>query len=258
MSALDLRGVTKVFGSGAGSVVALDDVTFRVEAGEVVVVMGRSGSGKSTLLAIAGALLGPTVGRVEIDGQDVTGASARERTALRREAIGFVFQAHNLIPFLTARENLLIVADFARRTPRSRAEHRADRLLERLALSARADHLPSQLSGGERQRVAVARALMARPALLLVDEPTSALDSALGATVMRSIVAEGRHVGAGTVVVTHDPRIEADGDRVLTMEDGRLRVPESRRGLATGKAPAGVASSCSRRHPEADGRSLFL
>src|SRR5688500_13673223 len=171
--ALELDGVSKAYEVGGAELIALDNVDLSVASDEVVTLLGPSGSGKTTLLSIAGGLLSATTGRVVVGGEDITRLSARRLTAFRREQIGFIFQAVNLVPFLTARENLLVVAELARRR-RGEAKRRAERLLEELGLGSRMNNLPSQLSGGERQRVAIGRALMNAPELVLIDEPTSA------------------------------------------------------------------------------------
>ena len=220
-NALELEGVSKAYEVGGIELIALDQVDLVVGPQEVLTLLGPSGSGKTTLLSIAGGLLSATSGRVSVGGQDITRLSARKLTAFRRERVGFIFQAVNLVPFLTARENLLVVAELARRK-RSEAKRRADRLLEELGLGNRMGNLPAQLSGGERQRVAIGRALMNAPELVLIDEPTSALDSDLGQQVMELIVAEVKARGAAAIVVTHDARITRFGDRILNMADGRI------------------------------------
>jgi putative ABC transport system ATP-binding protein len=225
--ALEMADVTKVYEVGGMELVALDHVDLAVDYNEVVTLLGPSGSGKTTLLSIAGGLLTATTGSVVVDGRDITRASARKLTAFRRRQVGFIFQAVNLVPFLTARENLLVVAELAGRE-RGKAKRRADQLLDELGLARRMGNLPSQLSGGERQRVAIGRALMNEPALVLVDEPTSALDSDLGQQVMELIVSEVKARGAAAVIVTHDVRMTRYGDRVLTMADGRIAEMASR------------------------------
>ncbi len=219
--ALDLADVRKVYGSGEGEVVALDHATLSVGRDEIVALLGPSGSGKTTLLSIAGGLLTPTSGRVVVGGQDISQASARELTEFRRTTVGFVFQSVNLVSFLTARENLLVVDEFGgRRGAAGRA--RADQLLGELGLTHRANNLPSQLSGGERQRVAIGRALMNSPKLVLFDEPTSALDSKIGEQVMDLIRSEVKGRGTAGVIVTHDTRMTHVADRTVHISDGRL------------------------------------
>ncbi|MCU0308084.1 MAG: ABC transporter ATP-binding protein [Thermoleophilia bacterium] len=221
-AALDLEDVRKVYRAGEGEVVALSHATLQVGEDEIVALLGPSGSGKTTLLSIAGGLLAATAGRVLVGGRDISGATPGELTRFRREQVGFVFQAVNLVPFLTARENLLVVDEIGgrRKGPESRA--RADRLLEELGLAHRAGNLPGQLSGGERQRVAIGRALMNEPRLVLVDEPTSALDTRTGTQVMELIRTEVKGRGTAAVIVTHDTRMTRWADRTLHIDDGVL------------------------------------
>ncbi len=218
--ALEMRNVRKVYGSGENEVVALDDATLHVGASEILALVGPSGSGKTTLLSIAGGLLSPTSGEVLVGGQDIARYSDKQRTEFRRSSVGFVFQQVNLVPFLTARENLLVVADFAKR--RTDAADRATTLLNELGLSHRTKNLPGQLSGGERQRVAIGRALMNSPKLILIDEPTSALDTKLGEQVMELIVSEVRARNTAAVIVTHDMRMARYADRSVEIHDGKL------------------------------------
>ena len=219
--ALRMEAVRKVYRMGDSEVVALDHATLDVADDEIVALVGPSGSGKTTLCSIAGGILSPTEGRVIVGGDDITGYSARQLTAFRQEKVGFVFQAVNLVPFLTARENLLVVDELGRRR-RSAARVRADQLLDELGLADRAKNRPGQLSGGERQRVAIGRALMNDPALVLFDEPTSALDTKLGEAVMELIRSEMKGRGISAVVVTHDERMVHYADRVAHILDGRL------------------------------------
>jgi putative ABC transport system ATP-binding protein len=222
VAALELTAVRKTYPSGDDEVVALDRATLQVGDDEIVALVGPSGSGKTTLLSIAGGLLTPTDGEVVVGGTDISTYSAKQLTAFRRDAVGFVFQAVNLVPFLTARENLLVVNDFGRSRSTSVAARRADELLDELGLSHRVDNLPGQMSGGERQRVAIGRALMNEPALVLIDEPTSALDTKLGEQVMELIVSEVRSRSTAAVVVTHDQRMTHYADRTVTISDGVL------------------------------------
>ncbi len=222
--ALSMRGVTKVYPAGDDEVVALDRADLEVGADEIVALVGPSGSGKTTLCSIAGGLLTPTDGTVVVSGRDISGASSRELTDFRRTSVGFVFQSVNLVPFLTARENLLVVDELAgRRSNRRRATDRADQLLEELGLTDRAGNLPGQLSGGQRQRVAIGRALMNEPALVLFDEPTSSLDSQLGDQVVQLIRHEMKSRGTAAVMVTHDDRITHYADRTVHIEDGHIQ-----------------------------------
>lgn len=216
-----MTGVRRTFQLGDQEVVALDEVDLAVDD-EMVVLMGPSGSGKTTLLSVAGALLGPTAGSVRVGGDDISGLDGAALARFRREQIGFVFQNVNLVPFLTARENLLVVRELGGGRRDRRATGRADQLLEELGLADRAGSLPAQLSGGQRQRVAIGRALMNDPALVLVDEPTSALDSELGRQVMELLRTEVTGRGVTAIVVTHDEMVTEYGDRTIRMADGRL------------------------------------
>jgi len=220
---LELRDVTKVYGSGDTAVTALAHATLSVAAEEMVALVGPSGSGKTTLLSIAGGLLHATSGEVRVGGRDISAATPRQLTDLRRDTVGFVFQAVNLVPFLTARENLLLVDELrGRRSKASR--QRADQLLGELGLAYRTGNLPGQLSGGERQRVAIARALMNEPRLVLFDEPTSALDTQLGEQVMELIKAEVKGRGIAAVIITHDERMTHYADRTVHIVDGVLNA----------------------------------
>jgi len=216
-----MQEVRKVYGSGDTEVVALDHASLTVADDEMLALVGPSGSGKTTLLSIAGGLLAPTAGQVRVGSHEITGYGPRELTRFRRESVGFVFQGANLVPFLTARENLLVVADLAGRRGKE-VERRADRLLEELGLSHRRDNTPAKLSGGERQRVAIGRALMNEPELVLFDEPTSSLDSKLGEQVMELIRTEVKGRGTAAIVVTHDTRMAGHANRTVEIHDGRL------------------------------------
>ncbi|MEN9505237.1 MAG: hypothetical protein RI958_1163 [Actinomycetota bacterium] len=222
--ALRLDAVRKVYSSGDSEIVAIDHATLTVGAGEIVALLGPSGSGKTTLLSIAGGLLSATGGRVEVGGQEITGHSPRELTDFRRSSVGFVFQSVNLVPFLTAEENLLVVDELAGRRGigRKAARSRARQLLGELGLGHRLSNLPSQLSGGERQRVAIGRALFNSPALVLFDEPTSALDTKIGEQVMELIQSEMRQRSTAAVIVTHDTRMTHYADRTVHITDGVL------------------------------------
>ena len=196
----------------------MDGVDLEVAAGETVAVMGPSGCGKSTLLYLLGGLDRPTAGEIWLDGQDMTRLSERALARLRRDAIGFVFQAFHLMDELTAVENVELPALLAGRSPRA-ARRRAAGLLERVGLADRAGFLPSQLSGGQRQRVAVARALVADPPVVLADEPTGNLDSSATLDVLR-LFDQLHQAGQTLVIVTHDTRIAATADRMISMRDG--------------------------------------
>jgi putative ABC transport system ATP-binding protein len=245
--ALEARAVTKVFGEGPAAVHALRGVDAAVRAGELLAIMGPSGSGKSTLLHVLGALERPTGGEVLLDGRRYDHLPDRELTRLRGEVFGFVFQFFNLLPTLTAAENVLLPALVAGEPPADFAD-RVDELLALVGLADRAGHVPAEMSGGEQQRVAIARALLRRPEVVLADEPTGNLDSVSGGMVLgllRRLVDEGQTA----VMVTHDPGAAAMADRVVFLRDGRIasevaggdhgRVAAELRDVAAVAAPAG-------------------
>ncbi|GAB3845676.1 ABC transporter ATP-binding protein [Dactylosporangium cerinum] len=217
---LELRGVSKTYLDGADEVHALREVDLTVEPGKMVAVMGPSGSGKSTLLTIAGALETPTAGEVLVAGHPVTTMSRDDRARLRRRAIGYVFQDFNLLPGLTAAENVALPLELDGMSA-GKARAAGLRALEELDLGHRASRFPDQLSGGERQRVAIARAIVGEHRLLLADEPTGALDSVNGEAVMRLILSACK-TGVGAVVVTHDAQLASWADRVVFIRDGRV------------------------------------
>jgi putative ABC transport system ATP-binding protein len=219
-----MEEVRKVYGSGETAVVALDHATLSVGDDELVALVGPSGSGKTTLLSVAGGLLSPSEGEVHVGPHEITQYDRRELTRFRREFVGFVFQGANLVPFLTAKENLLVAADLAGRKGKA-AEPRAEALLEGLGLADRMGNQPGALSGGERQRVAIGRALMNEPELVLFDEPTSALDTKIGEQVMDLIRTEVKGRETAAIVVTHDSRMTHFADRVVEITDGRLKAP---------------------------------
>jgi putative ABC transport system ATP-binding protein len=210
------RGVTKVYGTGDVQVHALRGVDFELYAGELLVLLGASGSGKSTLLNILGGLDTPTSGEVRFHDHDLARADSDDLTRYRREHVGFVFQFYNLIPTLTARENVALVTDIAT------DPMRPDDALAMVGLGDRLDHFPAQLSGGEQQRVAIARAIAKRPDVLLCDEPTGALDAETGRLVLSVIEQVNRELGTATAVITHNAPIAAMADRVLRMTSGRI------------------------------------
>lgn len=218
---LQVSGLSKTYGEGEQAVLAVRDVSFATRPGEFVAIVGPSGSGKTTLLAMIGGLLTPTAGNIVVNGRDIAGLSRGQQSAYRRESVGYVFQANNLLPFLTARENLMVMATITG-TNRRAAGERADQLLAELGIERRAKALASELSGGERQRVAIARALMNDPGLVLVDEPTASLDSARGRLVVESLIAEVKSRGKLGLMVTHDMDMAALADRVLSMHDGLM------------------------------------
>jgi putative ABC transport system ATP-binding protein len=217
--ALRMTDVRKVYRMGDNEVVALDHASLTIAADEIIALVGPSGSGKTTLCSIAGGLLTPTEGTIVVGGEDISDYTAKQLTEFRQHKVGFVFQSVNLVPFLTARENLLVVDDLGRRTG-AVARERADQLLDELGLGDRSKNLPAQLSGGQRQRVAIGRALMNDPELVLFDEPTSALDTKLGEQVMELIRREMKDRGTAAVVVTHDDRMTHHCDRVVHIVDG--------------------------------------
>ena len=220
MSMLELREVSRSYGQGSAEVQALREVSLSAEEGAMVPVMGPSGSGKSTLLTIAGTLEEPTSGEVLLAGQPVGKLSRNAKARLRRRVIGYVFQDFNLLPGLTAAENVSLPLELDGLSGR-KARVAALKVLDRLGLSERASHYPDHMSGGERQRVAVARAMVGERRLLLADEPSGALDSVNGEAVMRLIHTYCKR-GTAAVVVTHDAQLASWADRVVFLRDGRL------------------------------------
>ena len=210
------RGLTKIYRMGGVEVPALRGVDLEIRPGELIVMLGPSGSGKSTLLNILGGLDTPTAGDVRFLDHALTGADEAELTRYRREHVGFVFQFYNLIPSLTAEENVALITDIADRPMRP------DEALALVGLGDRRDHFPSQLSGGQQQRVAIARAIAKRPSLLLCDEPTGALDFATGRVVLEVLEKINRELGAATCIITHNASIADIGDRVVSFRDGRV------------------------------------
>jgi len=220
MTVLELRDVSRTYGTGAAEVHALRDVSLSVEAGAMVAVMGPSGSGKSTLLTIAGSLEAPSSGEVLIGGTALSGMSRNDKARLRRRSIGYVFQDFNLLPGLTAAENVALPLELDGVSAR-KARAAAMQAIDDLGLAERASRFPDELSGGERQRVAIARAVVGDRGLLLADEPSGALDSVNGEAVMR-LVHEACKRGVAAVVVTHDAQLASWADRVVFLRDGRV------------------------------------
>jgi len=221
MSVLELRRVSKVYGQGGAEVRALEQVTLSVDQGAMVAVMGPSGSGKSTLLTIAGSLEEPTEGEVIVGGAALAGLSRNDKARLRRRTIGYVFQDFNLLPGLSASENVSLPLELdGWRARRARAAGLA--ALAELGLAERADHYPDELSGGERQRVAIARAMVGERRLLLADEPSGALDSANAEAVMQLVHDACKNAGMAAVVVTHDARLASWADQVVFLRDGQV------------------------------------
>jgi putative ABC transport system ATP-binding protein len=211
-----VRGLTKSYGQGEATVRALAGVDLDCQAGEIVVVLGASGSGKSTLLNLLGGLDTPTSGTLLYRGWNLGAADEAGLTHYRREAVGFVFQFYNLIPSLTARENVALITEIANDPMAPEAA------LQLVGLGARMDHFPAQLSGGEQQRVAIARAIAKRPAVLMCDEPTGALDVRTGVTVLEAIERINRELGTLTLIITHNSIMAGMADRVVTLSDGLI------------------------------------
>jgi len=212
----EARGLTKVYRTGEVEVHALRGVDLQLYEGEMVVLLGPSGSGKSTLLNILGGLDRPTAGMCRFKDHKLTELSEDELTDFRREHVGFVFQFYNLIPSLTARENVALVTEI------SKAPMRPDEALSLVGLADRMEHFPAELSGGEQQRVAIARAIAKRPEVLLCDEPTGALDSKTGVRVLEALASVNEELGTTTAIITHNAAIHAMADRVIHMADGRI------------------------------------
>lgn len=224
---LSLQDVSKTIDTGSHRVEILQNITFEVARGEFVAVMGASGSGKSTLLGLVAGLDTPTAGSIRIEGREIARLDEDTLAGLRGEKIGFVFQSYQLIPTLTAEENVLLPAELAGE-PLDSALARARELLKTVGLEERRGHYPVQLSGGEQQRVALARAFIRKPPLLLADEPTGNLDSFNGRQVLELLLAMNRREGATLVLVTHDRELAAHATRILTLKDGRILSDERR------------------------------
>ena len=239
--AIRVLNVFKTYDEGAAGVKALNGVSLDVRGGEVVLLMGPSGSGKTTLLSVMGCILRPMSGRVEILGREVSGLAERGLPGVRLAHIGFIFQGFNLFPTLTAGENVELALDL-KRVRGVPARRRAGELLDQVGLTEKHETFPADLSGGQKQRVAIARALAGDPEIILADEPTAALDSTSGRAVLEMIRRLARERARAVVIVTHDPRALEFADRIVHIEDGRLRdEPRSamRGGVAT-EAPAYV------------------
>jgi putative ABC transport system ATP-binding protein len=219
--ALEVRDLVKSFSLDGATINAVDNVSFQVKSGEFVALVGPSGSGKTTMLSILAALLTPTSGKVLIDGQDLSRMNEKRRVKLRREKIGFTFQSNNLIPYLTARENVEFMLRLNNSLDRA-GRVRSDELLARLGLAERLHSLPAQMSGGQQQRVAIARALIHNPAVVLADEPTASLDTERAFQVVETFAHLIHENGRAGIMVTHDLRMCQNVDRVLQMQDGKL------------------------------------
>ena len=219
MEILKVEGITKIFGDGENTVTALDDVSFTVTKGQMVAITGTSGAGKSTLLHIIGGVEKPTKGKVFLGNEDVFSKNDKNLAVFRRRQVGLVYQFYNLIPMLTAEENITLPSQMDGRRP---DEERLKRLAEMMGISDRLNHLPSQLSGGEQQRVSVCRAIYSSPMLLLADEPTGNLDSKNSREIIALIRKMNRELKQTVIMVTHDTDIALQCDRVITIEDGRI------------------------------------
>ncbi len=217
---IDVRGLTRTFGTGSHAIRAIDDLDFRVDRGEFVAIVGSSGSGKSTLMNMLGCLDQPTSGSYHLAGVDVGELSDRRRAGLRSRTIGFVFQSFHLLPHNSVVENVML-SEVYRRGPRAGRRERAEAALELVGLSHRLEQVPTTLSGGERQRVAVARALLGQPPLLLCDEPTGNLDSTTTASVL-GLIEEIHRAGQTVVMITHEHDVAARAGRIVEMADGQV------------------------------------
>ncbi|MBQ5973030.1 MAG: ABC transporter ATP-binding protein [Oscillospiraceae bacterium] len=229
MEILRVENLTRVYGSGETAVRALDNVSFSVEKGDFVAIIGPSGSGKSTLLHTIGGVDRPTSGRVLVEGEDVYARSEDQLAIFRRRQVGLIYQFYNLIPVLNVVENITLpLLMDGRRVNVERLEE----LIDTLGLSARRTHLPNQLSGGEQQRVSIGRALINAPAVVLADEPTGNLDSKNSQEIVELLKLSNRHYGQTLIVITHDESIALQADRILSVEDGRIVRDERIRGSA--------------------------
>ena len=221
MAIIELKNVQKVYGTGAAQVVALKNINFKANLGEVVLIMGPSGAGKSTFLTIAGSLQKPTTGEVIVDGQNIAHISARASDHLRLMQLGFVLQAYNLVPFLKIREQFELVNKVKKRGNIS--QEKLQELLKQLGINSLLDKYPSELSGGQQQRAAIARALYANPQILLADEPTASLDSENVAEVGQLFKKLAKNYNKAVLLVTHDPRLKQYADHIYEMMDGKIK-----------------------------------
>ena len=230
MSLLIAENITKIYGSGPAAVKAIDGMHFSIESGEFVAVMGESGSGKSTLLSVLGAMNAPSSGRMYVDDIDIYGLNPERRADFRREFLGFVFQSFHLIPYLTVIENVLLPLSIVRSGRRAK-KAKAEAALESVGLTDKGHRLPHQISGGEKERVAVARAIVGKPLILLADEPTGNLDSKNGHAVME-LLKELHDDGATICMVTHDPRYAHMAERLIHLFDGQVVSEEDAKKMA--------------------------
>jgi len=224
MNILTVTGLTKTYGKGSSAINALEDVSFAVPKGQFVAIVGASGSGKSTLLHLLGGVDRPTNGTVTIDGQEIFTMNESNLAIFRRRNMGIVYQFYNLIPTLTAQENIMLPFLLDGRKP---SDATLDELLQTTGLTNRKDHLPSQLSGGQQQRVSLARALVNKPAVILADEPTGNLDSKAGGLIIELLLLANKRYGQTIVLITHDEKIALQADRIITLGDGKILSDES-------------------------------
>ena len=229
MEILRCEGLSKVYGSGDNSVIALNQVNLSVEKGEFVAIIGASGSGKSTLLHILGSVDKPTEGKVMIGGTDISALSRTEAAIFRRRKVGLVYQFYNLIPTITIRKNILMPLLLDKKKPN---QEYFDKVIKTLGIADKLEALPNQLSGGQQQRAAIARSLIYRPALLLADEPTGNLDQRSSREVIDMLKLSNRNLDQTILLITHDERIALEADRIITIEDGRI-IGDERKGGST-------------------------
>lgn len=224
MELLKVENLCKVYGKGENEVRAVDGVSFSIPKGQMVAIVGASGSGKSTLLHMIGAVDRPTSGKIYLDGQDVFQQNNRELAIFRRRQVGLIYQFYNLIPVLTAEENITLPIMMDGRKPDR--EH-LEKILDMLGLKARRDHLPSQMSGGQQQRVSIGRALFTSPQVILADEPTGNLDSKNSAEIMELLRRSNRELKQTTLIITHDEKIAEQCDRIIVLSDGKIISDEA-------------------------------
>ena len=216
---LKAENLVKTYGSGETAVMALNDVSLEVRKGEFVAIVGQSGSGKSTLLHLLGAMDFPTSGKLTVDGEDVFSLKGEALAKYRRRKVGFVFQFFNLLPVMTAKENIIVPLSLDSRKP---DDDYLNELAETMGISDRLSHYPHQLSGGQQQRVAIARAMITKPSVILADEPTGNLDSASGKEILSLLKSTIKKYDQTLILITHDSSVAAEADRILTIKDGKL------------------------------------
>jgi len=230
---IEVKDLTKIYKLGSVEVPALRGVSFRIEPGEVVSIMGQSGSGKSTLMNILGCLDLPTSGEYYLDGKNIAGMNEDELAVIRNRKIGFIFQQFNLLPRISIRRNAELPLMYNGNKPQSEIEQRSETILRAVGLGDRMSHKPTELSGGQQQRVAIARALINDPALILADEPTGNLDSHTGTEIMNLLLGLNQERGLTLIIVTHDPSIAAQTQRVIHLRDGQIEEEGSHEILST-------------------------